>query len=227
MARIFVVEDDVKLCRLIKDQLAIDNHTTEFVHDGHEGMQCLKVYSYDLIILDWELPGATGMEILADFRRRGGKTSVLVLTGRDSIDDKLTGLDAGADDYLTKPFHGNELAARVRALLRRPEAYLGEILRAGELSLDAANFQVKRGNEEIKLLPKEFALLEFFMRSPNRVFPQAAVLNRVWPNDSDATVDALTTCMGRLRKKIDVAGQPSIIRTVHGVGYRLVTDDQE
>jgi DNA-binding response OmpR family regulator len=227
VAKILVVEDDVSLCNAINDYLALEHHKTEFINDGHEAMQRLKVYGYDLIILDWELPKASGVEILRDFRSRGGTTLVLMLTGRSAIGDKEVGLDAGADDYLTKPFHAKELAARVRALLRRPQMLTGTVLKVGNLSLDLTNYLVKRGDSEIRLLPKEFTLLEFMMRHPNRVFAAEALLNRVWSDESDATPGALTTCIGRLRKKIDLEGKPSLIRTVHGVGYTLDPGQQQ
>lgn len=221
MAKVLVIEDDVSLAKMISDWLSLEHHNTELVHDGTDAAARLKVYDYDLIVLDWELPGVMGVDILKEFRARGGLTPVLMLTGRGTIDDKEKGFDCGADDYLTKPFHAKELTARLRALLRRPEGYLGETLKVGDISLDRANFRVARGDEEIRLLPKEFALLEFLMRNQNRVFAPEALLNRVWVTESEATVDALTTCVKRLRKKIDVEGKPSIIRTVHGVGYKL------
>ena len=221
MAKVLIVEDDVSLGKMIRDWLLMEHHKVEIVTDGAEAQNMLKVYEYDILILDWELPHVSGIEILKDFRGRGGTTPVLVLTGKGEIDDKETGFDAGADDYLTKPFHGKELTARLRALLRRPEGYVGDLLKFAHLTLDQQNFQVMKNGEEIRLLPKEFALLEFLMRNPNRVFAAEALLNRVWVTESEATVDALTTCIKRLRKKIDVEGQPSIIRTIHGVGYRL------
>ncbi|MBU6451073.1 MAG: response regulator transcription factor [Cyanobacteria bacterium REEB67] len=221
MAKVLVVEDDVALAKMISDWLSLEHHKTELIHDGAEAVHMLKVYDYDLIVLDWELPGIMGVDILKDFRGRGGLTPVLMLTGRGSIDDKEKGFDYGADDYLTKPFHAKELTARLRAILRRPEAFLGDVLRVGNLTLERANFRVMRGDEEIRLLPKEFALLEFLMRNQGRVFAPEALLNRVWVAESEATVDALTTCIKRLRKKIDVEGLPSSIRTVHGVGYKL------
>ena len=221
MAKVLVVEDDIALAKMISDWLSLEHHKTELIHDGTEAAHMLKVYDYDLIVLDWELPGLMGVDILKEFRGRGGLTPVLMLTGRSSIDDKEKGFDYGADDYLTKPFHAKELTARLRAILRRPEAFLGDILRVGDITLERANFCVKRGDEEIRLLPKEFALLEFLMRNQGRVFAPEALLNRVWVAESEATVDALTTCIKRLRKKIDVEGRSSIIRTVHGVGYKL------
>lgn len=221
MAKVLVVEDDVALGKMVRDWLSLEHHNTELVADGAEGLSRVKVYDYDLLILDWELPGAPGIEILKAYRARGGLAPVLMLTGRGSVNDKEMGLDAGADDYLTKPFHAKELTARLRALLRRPEGYLGDILKVGAISLDRTNYRVMRGTEEIKLLPKEFALLEFFMRNPNRVFAPEALLNRVWASESEATIDALTTCIKRLRKKLDVDGQESLIKTVHGVGYKI------
>lgn len=221
MAKILIVEDDLSLGKMVRDWLALDHHATELVSDGAEALSMLKVYEYDLIVLDWELPNVSGIEILKAFRAQGGLAPVLMLTGRGTIDDKESGFDSGADDYLTKPFHGKELTARIRALLRRPEGYVGDILSCGALQLDKTNYRVTRGEEEIRLLPKEFALLEFLMRNQKRVFAPEALLNRVWATESEATVDALTTCIKRLRKKIDVDGQPSIIRTVHGVGYKL------
>jgi len=221
VAKVLVIEDDVALAKMISDWLSIEHHKTELVHDGNDAADRLKVYDYDLIVLDWELPGVKGVDLLKEFRSRGGLTPVLMLTGRGNIEDKEKGFDYGADDYLTKPFHAKELTARLRALLRRPEGYLGETLTVGDISLEHANFRVTRAGEEIRLLPKEFALLEFLMRNQNRVFAPEALLNRVWVTESESTIDALTTCIKRLRKKIDVEGKPSIIRTVHGVGYKL------
>lgn len=221
MAKVLVVEDDVALGKMVRDWLSLEHHNTELVADGAEGLSRVKVYDYDLLILDWELPGAPGIEILQAYRARGGLAPVLMLTGRGSVNDKEMGLDAGADDYLSKPFHAKELTARLRALLRRPEGYLGDILKVGSISLDRTNYRVMRGAEEVKLLPKEFALLEFFMRNPNRVFAPEALLNRVWASESEATIDALTTCIKRLRKKLDTEGQESLIKTVHGVGYKI------
>jgi len=226
LAKILVVEDDTTLCKFIAEWLALDHHHSEIVNTGDEALSRLKAYEYDLVILDLELPNIAGMEILREFRKSGGTTPVLILTGLKKIEDKVSGFDAGADDYLTKPFHGNELRARLRALLRRAgNAYLEDILRSGDLTLDAMNYKVTKSGCEIRLRPKEFALLEFLMRHPGRVFQQEALLNRVWATESDATIDALTTCVRRLRQKIDDEGKPSIIRTVHGVGYGLEAGD--
>ncbi|HEY9712601.1 MAG TPA: response regulator transcription factor, partial [Chroococcales cyanobacterium] len=181
----------------------------------------LQFYEYDLVVLDWQLPGLEGVDILKEFRSGGGITPVIMLTGKNSISDKETGFDSGADDYLTKPFHMKELSARVRALLRRPSTFVGNVLKAGQLELDPGNFKATKNGAEIKLQPKEFSLLEFFMRHPNQVFNTDTLLNRVWASESDATSDALTTTIKRLRKKIDAEGERSFLTTVHGVGYKM------
>ncbi|HEY9754125.1 MAG TPA: response regulator transcription factor [Oculatellaceae cyanobacterium] len=225
MAKVLVIEDDLSLSRMIKDWLTVEHHNVETVADGNQGSEKLQYYQYDLVILDWQLPGMEGVQILKEFRNKGGVTPVLMLTGKNTIVDKEVGLDSGADDYLTKPFHMKELSARIRALLRRPTQVVGNILTAGQFKLDPTNHIVTKGGAELKLLPKEFALLEFLMRHPNQVFSADALLNRVWASESDATIDALTSCIKRLRKKIDADSDSSSIRTVHGVGYKLDVAD--
>lgn len=221
MPKILLSDDDIQLCNVIKGWLLLDNHNVELVHDGMDARERLRISVYDLVVLDLGMPGMSGIEVLTEFRGAGGVTPVLILTGKDSVEDIERGFDAGADDYLTKPFHGKELAARIRALLRRPPAYVGEVLSFANLILDRDNYAVVVDGNKVTLLPKEFDLLEFFMRNPNRVFAPEALLNRVWAADSDATVDAVTTCIKRLRKKIDVDGKPSLINTIRGAGYKL------
>jgi DNA-binding response OmpR family regulator len=221
MAKLLLIEDDTALTKLIFDWLNLEHHSLESVTDGKEGLERLQFYNYDLVIIDWQLPGMEGPDIVKAFRNGGGTTPILMLTGKSTIGDKETGFDSGADDYLTKPFHMKELSARIRALLRRPGALVGNILTNGRLALDPVNHVLKRDGIEIKLLPKEFSLLEFFMRHPNQVFNADALLNRVWSSESDATIDALTSCIKRLRKKVDIEGETSCVRTVHGVGYKM------
>lgn len=221
MAKILIVEDEVDLAGPIRDSLERQHHVVEMVHNGQEALQCLKVYKYDLVILDWMLPGMSGKEIVAQFRSTGGITPVIMLTARSSIEDKEAGFDAGADDYLTKPFHLTELHARVRALLRRPHSMEGKALEVAGLRLDPTARKVTRNDEEIHLLPKEFSLLEFLMRHPNQVFSAESILDRVWESDTMALPDTIRTHIKTLRKKIDVPGKPSIIVTVHGIGYKL------
>ncbi len=224
MAKILIVEDDLGLSKMIRDWLVFEKHQVEEVADGTEALERLRFYEFDLVILDWMLPGVSGVQILREFRNNRGSTPVLMLTGKDAIVDKETGLDAGADDYLTKPFHMKELSARTRALLRRPRDIVTDTIKVGDLVLDRGKHKILKNNVEVKLLPKEFALVDFFMRHPNQVFSVDALLNRVWESESDATADAVTTCIKRIRKKLDSEGKPSIIRTVHGVGYRMDTE---
>lgn len=221
MSKILLIEDDRDLCDIICDSLSLNKYLTEVVHSGPEGREKLLFYQYDLIILDWELPGLSGLQICKEFRERGGTTPVIMLTGKKALQEKELGLDAGADDYLTKPFEMRELQARLRALLRRPTGYVDNVLKAGDLELEPGIFRVTRGGCEIRLLPKEFALLEFFMRHKGQSFSAEAVLNRVWPSESEATPESFRTCLKRLRQKIDCDGQPSIIEHVHGLGYRI------
>ncbi len=221
MAKILVVEDDLDLCEMTVEWLGFEHHTVEAVHNGRQGYEHLQSYAYDLVILDWDLPEMAGIEICSKYRLSGGSTPIIMLTGKGAIKEKETGLDAGADDYLTKPFHMKELSARIRALLRRPQALTTNVLKAGDISLEPSTYHVTKGGIEIGLLPKEFAMLEFLMRHPGQVFSAEALLDRVWKADSDASPDAIRTCLKRLRKKIDGADGTSVIRTVHGVGYKL------
>lgn len=210
------------LSRMVRDWLTFEHHLVETADNGRDGLDKLAFYQYDLVILDWELPEMTGIEICREFRSRGGTTPVLMLTGKGTINDKESGYEAGADDYLTKPFHMKELSLRLRALLRRGGATLqADQLKFRDLMLEPASHRVTREGKDLGLLPKEFALLEFFMRHPNQVFSAEALLSRVWASETDTTVDAVSTCIKRLRKKVDVDGQTSVIKTVHGVGYKL------
>lgn len=219
MARIIVVEDNADLLNTVRTFLLFEHHTVETIENGREAAEHLKTFEYDIIVLDWELPEMSGLDILRGYREAGGKAPVLMLTGKDSISDKEAGLDSGADDYLTKPFHMKELGARIRALLRRPSQISDNLLRAKTVTMDVGKYRVMKGDELIMLVPKEFQLLEFLMRHPDQVFTPEALLNRVWPADSESTSEALRTTMKRLRKKLDPDGE--LLRTVHGVGYIL------
>lgn len=225
MAKILLVEDDVGLQRMVRDWLTFEHHLVETADNGKDGLDKIQCYEYELIILDWQLPGMSGIEICKAFRDQGGVTPVLLLTGKGSISDKESGFEAGVDDYLTKPFHLKELSLRLRSLLRRSSTSLqGDILKFRDLELEPTKHCVMRHGKDLQLLPKEFSLLEFFMRHPNQVFSAEALLNRVWTSENETTVDAVSTCIKRLRKKVDVEGQPSILRTVHGVGYKLESE---
>lgn len=221
MSKILIVEDDVQLAGLVQRWLTKEGHVVEHVANGGDGLQRLRFDPYDLIILDWNLPEVEGIDILKEFRKSGGVTPILMLTGRKAIEEKLQGLDSGADDYLTKPFDGRELTARVTVLLRRPQTFLSSCLKVGDIELDTKAHTVKRGGKALTLLPKEYALLEFFMRHPGEYFAAQRLLDHVWPSESDSTTEALTSCLKRLRIKIDYPDTESVIKNVRGAGYGL------
>ncbi|MBX9721263.1 MAG: response regulator transcription factor [Candidatus Obscuribacterales bacterium] len=219
MAKLLLVEDDIRLCQSIQDWFEHMHHTVEVVHNGDDGLAVLQCSDFDLVILDVNLPGLSGVELCRRFRARGGKAPVIMLTGRDQLVDKERGFGAGADDYLTKPFHIEELFMRVQALLRRASGLLSDVLHAGDLQLDPATFTVLRCNESLNLSRTEFALLEFFMRHPKQVFSPETLVSSVWESESETSPETVRTAVMRLRKKIDVDGKPSFIQNIHGVGY--------
>ncbi len=221
MAKILIVEDDQDICTQVVGWLTHEKHTVEAVHDGQEGSDRLKFYQYEVIILDVNLPKISGFDLCKRFRESGGSTPILMLTGKTEISDKEEGLDSGADDYLTKPFHMKELSARIRALLRRSTKAVGNVLDLGVYTLDTAKKLFTVGGESVTLAPKEFALMEFFMRHPDEVFSQEALLDRVWSSESDASVYSVYTAVKTLRKKLTTDGKKSLLCTVHGMGYRL------
>lgn len=225
MAKIIMVDDDVALCGVVKDWLESQGHTMETVFTGRDGEDFLTTYKYDLIILDWTLPDLAGVDICGKMRRSGVQTPILMLTGKTHIDDKEMGLDAGADDYLTKPFDLKELSARVRAILRRPEQVTGNLIIRGELRLDTSSRKFMVKDQELKLYPRDFALLEFFMRHPNTVFPAETLVNRVWSADTAAGTDTVRTAIKRLRQQLESVGLKETLSTVYGVGYQLVCLD--
>ena len=224
MVKILLVEDDSDMAATINKWLTSEQHVVDAVHSGREGLERLELYQYDLIILDWQLPEISGLDVCKQFRARQGTTPIIMLTGRSTVADKTSGLDSGADDYLTKPFSMAELSARLRALLRRPPVSTSNVLRVGPLIIDPIKHTAIRDNIRLHLLPKEFALLEFLMRHPEEVFSVEALLQRVWHSESDATTDAIRTCIKRLRDKIDTDPENSIIETIPRVGYRLRSD---
>ena len=223
MAKIYIIEDDEELSDTLKDCLVSERHVVEQAYSGGEGLDHLRHYNYDLIILDWDLPQLTGLQLCTEFRHRGGNTPILFLTGLQDIAYKEKGFDAGCDDYLTKPFNLSELTRRVKALLRRPPAIVNEngLLTGRHLTLNPISTKVTASGREVRLNPKEYALLEFFMRYPGQVFSAEALLDRVWKSTSESSTEAITTAVKRLRKKLDIEGEPSLITTVHRVGYRF------
>lgn len=221
MSKILLVEDDKEVCDVVSDWLIDEHYTVDVVNSGSEAIERLRFDKYDVLIFDWQLPDLSGIEVCKRFRSKGGITPVLMLTGKGEIEDKEVGLDAGADDYLTKPFHPRELSARVRALLRRSGELKMNVLTCGDIVLDPQGFKVTKDGKDVSLLPKEFALLEFFLRHPNQVFSPEALLDRVWSAESEASPDTIRVHITKLRGKIDTDGQPSIIKTLHRQGYKL------
>jgi DNA-binding response OmpR family regulator len=224
MAKVLIVDDDKSLCSSLNEWLKMKNYTVEMVHAGDDALEHLRAFEYDLIILDWNLPNVSGVEICRQFRSSGGVTPILMLTGKGSIHEKEEGFYAGADDYLTKPFQAQELVARVHALLRRPTAFIGPVISIRNIVLDTNRRRVTRDGTEIQFQPMEFTLLEFLMRHPTQVFSTEALMRRCWDSNAEISLDAIYTCIRRLRRKLDVDGQPSLITTVHGVGYSFDSD---
>lgn len=222
MAKILVIEDEAPLRKMTRDLLVAENHQVDTASDGLEGEALIQHGQYDLALIDWNLPEKSGIDVCKSYRQRGGGSRILMLTGKSASLDKIMGLDAGADDYLTKPFDPAELLARVRALLRRP---LGinenDCIRLGDLAINVAAHEVTRGGRSIALVKREFALLLFLAQNPDRAFTTDALIARIYPNDADGTPEALFTTISRLRKKIDIGGHESAIATIHGVGYKL------
>lgn len=221
MAKILLVEDDLLLADNVKQWLTFNNFSVEHATRGDDAMHLLEVSNYDLVILDWDLPELSGVEVCREFRQKGGETPVLMLTGKDLILDKVKALDAGADDYVTKPFHMDELAARLRALLRRKSVTASNRISAAWLELDRTTHEVLSNGAKVRLFPKEFALLEVFMANPNRVYSATDLLSTVWTYDSEASEETVRTYVKTLRKKITIEGKDNPIKTVYGIGYKF------
>ncbi|MDR3614179.1 MAG: response regulator transcription factor [Candidatus Obscuribacterales bacterium] len=223
MAKILLVEDDHDLAFTIADFLSRENHVVESVHDGLDGREMLKFGAFDLLVLDWDLPHLTGVEIMKEYRSSGGSAPIIMLTGRDKIEEKESGFETGADDYLTKPFQLRELSARIKSLLRRPAALVSNVLTVRDISLDTEKHRATRAGVDIKLTPKDFALLEFLMRHPDELFSSETILARVWRTEEETSNDALRVAIRRLRKALGEGedAKESIIENVSRMGYRL------
>jgi len=222
MSKILLVEDDENLAFLLKMQLEQARFMVDHVAAGLIALSQLKMAEYDLLILDWMLPDISGVDVCRQYRGAGGRTPILMLTARGAVEDKASGLNAGADDYLVKPFHPLELNARVQALLRRPTSYAGKTLQVKDIELDTEGSRVFKSGQEIDLTSKEFSLLELLMRYPNQSFTLESILSRVWQSDSAASVDTVRTHMKTLRRKLGDSEENGIIRTKRGAGYRIV-----
>ena len=223
--RILVVEDDKKVASFLERGLREDGYSVDVAHDGSEGSLKAHVHDYDLLILDVMLPGKTGFEILAELRRRQSSVPVLLLTARDASEDIVRGLDAGADDYLTKPFSFEVLLARVRALVRRGGAQRLEILRYDDVEMDRIGHTAHRGGRNLKLTAKEFQLLEFLLLRPEEVVKRTQLLEKVWDLSFDPMSNVVDVHVAKLRRKLTADGEPPLIHTVRGVGYLLSLEE--
>ena len=217
--RLLVIEDEKKVARFIKKGLEEEGYAVDLAFDGEEGLAMVLDLVHDLIILDIGLPKIDGLQVLKKLRERKVPTPVLLLTVRATIEDKVLGLDSGADDYLTKPFAFQELLARIRALLRRKAEAGPPLLQVEELVLDPARHLVTRGGERIDLTSKEFALLEYFMRNAGRVLSRAMISEHVWDYDFDTETNVIDVYVNYLRRKIDSGREKKLIHTVRGSGY--------
>lgn len=219
--RILIVEDNPKMAGAIQKGLQSHGFAADMTHSGFEGEEMAAGEEYDLIILDLMLPDRDGVDICRNLRRRCIETPVLMLTALSGTEDKVSGLDAGADDYLTKPFEFEELLARIRALLRRGEASEGRVLRCDDLELDVYTRMAKRGDNEHELSNKEFALLEYLMRNPNRVLSRTQIAEKVWDMNYEPGSNVIDVYVSSLRKKIDRGFERELLHTIKGAGYRF------
>lgn len=220
--RILVVEDEKKVAGFIKRGLSQEGYAIDTASDGMEGQELAEANKYDAIILDIMLPKKSGLEVLKDIKDRGVEAPVLLLTARDTVEDRVSGLNLGADDYLTKPFAFEELVARVKALLRRGGS-ASSVLQFEDLSLDPVTRKATKGEEEIELTLKEYALLEYFLRNPERVLSRAIIAEHVWDQNFDSETNVVDVYINHLRNKVDTDESKKLIHTVRGVGYVLKT----
>jgi DNA-binding response OmpR family regulator len=224
--RLLVVDDEEELAEAVARGLRRDGYAVDVAHDGKEALAKILVNGYDLLCLDVTMPGLDGLELC---RRVRGETlevqpRILMLTARDALEDRVAGLDEGADDYLVKPFAFPELTARVRSLLRRDTSATSSVLTVGEVSLDDARHDARRGDRRLDLTAKEFALLRYFMNHPGEVLSQETLLEHVWDENADPFTNTVRVTVGTLRRKLMAGGEASVIETVIGRGYRLVED---
>jgi DNA-binding response OmpR family regulator len=219
--RLLLVEDEPTIANFIRQGLSEAGYAVDVAKNGQEGLDYARAAEYDALILDIMLPLLDGITLLRRLRAEGNKTPTLMLTARDTVDNRVEGLDAEADDYLVKPFAFPELLARVRALLRRPPLQAGTVLQIGSLCLDTAKHLVKRNGRLIDLSPREYAVLEYLMRHPNQVLTRTQIGEHVWNFDFYNESNVVDVYVGYLRRKVDKPGEPSLIHTVRGVGYCL------
>lgn len=214
------MEDERKVAEAVSRGLKAERYAVDLAATGDEGWAMASMYPYDLIILDLSLPGLDGVEVLRRVRRQNGKVPVLILTARDATQSKVENFEAGADDYLTKPFAFAELQVRVKALLRRAPVSQNSVIRVADLEIDRLSQQVRRGGKRVELTPKEYALLEYLATQPGRVFSRSMIVEHVWDQSFEGLTNIVDVYVRHLREKIDTS-DPRLIRTVRGVGYSL------
>ena len=223
--RVLVVEDDTKLASVLRQGLKEQGFAVDIADDGAVGLKLALGTDYDAVLLDLMLPGQDGLDVLRELRKEGRAVPVLILTARSSVDDRVLGLDLGADDYLSKPFDLKELFARLRAITRRPPVEPNTILRVADLELDPARREVRRGETRIDLTAKELALLEYLMRKKGMVVTRAMILDHVWDMDYHGGSNLVEVYINYLRRKVDQDFEPKLIHTVRGAGYVLRTEE--
>lgn len=223
--RILIVEDDCQAARFLKQGLEEEGHVVDVASDGEEGAQYGHLNPYDLIVLDIQLPRRSGLELSRELRREGVEAPILMVTGRDTTEDIVRGLDAGADDYLTKPFDFDELLARVRALTRRQTTGVAGALRYEDLAIDRLRGVVTRGGRPLDLSPREFRLVEYFLLHSEELVTRTALLQKVWGMSFDPETNVVEAHLSNLRRKLEDGGRPRLIQTVRGAGYMLRRDE--
>lgn len=219
--RILIAEDEVTIARALKVMLEKDKYTVDLVHNGNDALDYIRAAAYDALVLDIMMPGKDGIQVLKTVRAEGSAVPALFLTAKAEIADQVAGLDAGADDYLPKPFAASEFLARVRALTRRSSAYVPAALHFGNATLDRSHYLLKTTLDEVRLNNKEYQLLELFFRHPRQVFSSERLMERIWGLDSEAGIDVVWTYIGFLRKKLRQVGAELEIKTIRGAGYAL------
>lgn len=225
--RILLVEDESGIAHFARQGLIEAGYAVDWARDGEEGHDFARSAEYDAMVIDILLPRVSGLDLLTRLRGRGVRTPVLLLTALDGIDDRIRGLDSGADDYLVKPFAFGELLARLRALMRRPPLQSGTVLSVDDLTMDLARREVRRGGRAVQLSHREFTLLEYLMRNAGRVLTRTQIAERVWSFDHCTESNVIDVYIGYLRRKVDRGAKRSLLRTVRGVGYRLSADGQD
>ena len=219
--KILFAEDDRDLSIAVKTLLERTGYLVDTVHDGAEALAYAEAESYDGMILDWMMPEKDGVETLREMRSKGITTPCLLLTARDAIEDRVTGLDAGADDYLPKPFNGKELLARVRAMVRRRETYVPDVITWEDLQLDKGSCELRCGTQSVRLTGKLYQMTELFMENPKHLFSAQQLMDRVWGWDSEAEINVVWVNISQLRKKLSELGSDTEIRVYRGTGYAL------